>query len=289
MTLRAAPFYSVLGRVHGDRYRRLFRAGGGLALIEFTQVDGDALAIAAQILTSQGRIDEALLWADVRHVINGEAERQPFYRYVDQTGNGALAITVRRLHGLHSFRFESLFDTLMITQIEQQISLRAAQLAERWLCAWGGDSLEHGGHTYYMLPSPERLAAASVDDLIPTKITFGRMARIIDLARKVVEGEFNAAALRDAPFEVIYPAVMDLKGVGHWTAAWALIRATGRYIYLGRADVALRAAVNTYYFGQTGRVDPDVMDRLFASFGDFAGHASYYTIMRYALEKYAPV
>ena len=139
--------------------------------------------------------------------------------------------------------------------IEQQIALKMAQTAERWLLDWGGESLIYEGETYYAFPRPERIAAASVEDLTPLKITFGRMQRLIDLAQMAESLE----ALRDQPAEIAYEALIGFKGVGHWTAAWTLLRAQGHTLTSGAADVALRAAVNSYYFGLTGRADVSVV------------------------------
>ena len=56
--------------------------------------------------------------------------------------------------------------------------------------------------------------------------------------------------------------------------------------HVGVADVALRAAVNRYYFGLPGRADVALVDRTFAQYGAFSGIAAYYTLMRWAAEKY---
>ena len=50
--------------------------------------------------------------------------------------------------------------------------------------------------------------------------------------------------------------------------------------------MALRAAVNHYYFGQSGRADVPMVDQTFARYGAFSGIAAYYTLMRWASEKY---
>jgi DNA-3-methyladenine glycosylase II len=153
-----------------------------------------------------------------------------------------------------------------------------AQAAERWLLAWGGETVEYEGATYYAFPRPERIAAATLDDLTPLKITFGRMQRLIDLARAAETLE----ALRDQPAEIVYQALVGYKGIGHWTAAWTLIRAQGRFAYVGVNDVALRAAVNAYYFGLSGRADAALVEQTFARYGEHAGMAAFYTIMRWA-------
>ena len=55
---------------------------------------------------------------------------------------------------------------------------------------------------------------------------------------------------------------------------------------IGSADVALRAAVNHYYHGLPGRADVAVVEQTFAQYGEFAGLAAFYTIMRWAFDRY---
>ncbi|MDX2160830.1 MAG: hypothetical protein SF162_05850 [bacterium] len=288
LTVRAAGIMSVVGRAEAGRYRRLFRAGDGLALIELTDESTapEQPAVRAILIAESGMVDHAALWADVRHWLNPDADRRAFHAYA--AADRTLGALVAPLHGMHPFRFERVFDALMATMIEQQISLRAAQLAETWLCAWGGHTLTHDGVQYAVFPRMSQIAAASVEALKPLKITFGRISRLIEIARLGMSGQIDFAALRAAPFDVVYPALMALKGVGHWTAAWTIIRACGLPVYIGRADVALRAAVNRAFFDQPGRADPDTMDALFAAFGAHAGDAAYHTIIAYALERYSP-
>ena len=118
--------------------------------------------------------------------------------------------------------------------------------------------------------------------MTPLKITFARMQRLIDVARAAESLE----ALRDQPTETAYQALVGLKGVGHWTASWTLIRAQGHYAYVGAADVALRAAVNHYYFGERGRAAVPLVDETFARYGAYSGVAAFYTLMRWAAERY---
>jgi DNA-3-methyladenine glycosylase II len=168
-----------------------------------------------------------------------------------------------------------------VTIIEQQIALAAAQRGERWLVGWAGDCIEYKGEHFYTFPRRERLAAATVDDLTPLKITFIRMARLIDLALT-----FDPEPLRALPHEAAYRALVALKGVGHWTAAWTLMRGANQPVYVGSADVALRAAVNHYWHGAKGRADTAATDALFARFGAFGGLAAFTTLMRWALDRY---
>ncbi len=279
-TIHAARGLYVMGEIRDGAYRRAIRLGDALALIEVTSSGSvDAPQLEVSLLASTGQVDPAALWAKVRRVLNLGADLKPFYQAA--RSDPVLWQTVEGLYGLHSLQANSLFEALMLTMIEQQIALKMALARERWLLAWGGESIEFEATRYSVFPRPERIAAASVSDLTPLKITFGRMQRMIDLAAVWEQIE----PLRDQPFEAVYQTLIGFKGVGHWTAAWTLIRAQGRYAYVGAADVALRAAVNRYYFGQNGRASAAQVDQTFARYGAFSGIAAYYTLMRWAFER----
>lgn len=280
LTIEASRGLFVMGEIRDGAYRRVLRVGDTLALVEVGNIGTITdPALEARLLAASGAIDEAALWAKVRRVLNVGADLAPFYALAET--DPVLKQTVQMLYGLHSLQADSLFEALALTMIEQQIALKMAQTAERWLLSWGGDTIAYEGETYYTFPRPERIAAASVDDLTPLKITFMRMQRLIDLAKTAESLE----EIRDQPAEILYDRLIELKGVGHWTAAWALIRAQGHYPYVGAADVALRAAVNSYYHGLPGRADVALVDRTFARYGAYSGLAAYYTLMRWALKK----
>jgi DNA-3-methyladenine glycosylase II len=286
LTAYASRYYSTLGVLRAEAYQRVLRVNGIPALIEVSGAGTvDAPILHARLLTSGGPVDAAALEVAVVRLLNLNADQAPFYAFA--RAHPGVWRTVEPLYGLHTFQHDSLFESLAITIIEQQIALRMAQQGERWLIATYGESLDYQGERYYAFPTPQRLAALTVDDLKPLKITFRRMQTVIDVARREVDGETRLEALRERPAGEVYHALVRMKGVGHWTAAWAITRALGEYPYVGRADVALRAAVNAYYFGENGRADADVMDALFKEFGRFAGVIGFYTLMRWAFDRYA--
>ncbi len=280
LTIEAARGLFVMGENRAGAYRRALRVGDTLALIEVTSAGTITHpALEARLLAANGTLEEAALWAKVRRVFNVGADLAPFYALAQN--DPVLKQTVQMLYGLHSLQADSLFEALALTVIEQQIALKLAQTAERWLLTWGGEAIQYEGESYYAFPRPGKIAAASLDDLTPLKITFMRMQRLIDLAKAAETLE----ALRDQPAEIAYEKLIEFKGVGHWTVAWTLIRAQGHYPYVGAGDVALRAAVNAYYFGQTGRADVPLVDQVFAKYGAYSGLAAYYTLMRWALKR----
>jgi DNA-3-methyladenine glycosylase II len=269
------------------RYRRLLRVGDALALVELegAHEGEDGAHMLVRVLAARGDVDMQVLRAEVTHMVYPAHDLTPFYFMAEE--NPYMRETVMVMWGLRLLRCTSVFEALMVTIIEQQISLKSAQRAERWLAATYGDRLTWRGEEYHTLPSAAQVALLDVEALTPLKITFIRMNRLLDIARAQASGALELEALRDAAPDTLYSRLLALKGVGHWTAAWTMTRAQGTFVYLGGADVALRAAVNHYFFGQTGRAHIPDMDAAFSTFGEFAGLACYYLILRWAFEKSA--
>ncbi|MBL8134917.1 MAG: DNA-3-methyladenine glycosylase 2 family protein [Anaerolineae bacterium] len=284
-TAAARFLYTAAQRMSDGSLRRVVRVGERLALLECRdngQVE--CPVITTRVLAADGEIDPALLEAKVLALINAGVDLHAFYHANDDP---PLRQTVVRLRGLRALGADTLFEALALTMIEQQITLKMAQVAERWLMSWAGGWLDYEGERYYTFPTPERLANATVDELAPMKITRVRMGRLITLARQITASDGSFEALRQVDAETLYPRLRAISGVGHWTAAWAMIRGIGHYAYLGNADVALRAAVNHYYFGLPGRIDRDAMDAIFARYGEHGGLAAFYVLMRWAFERYS--
>ena len=185
-------------------------------------------------------------------------------------------------------RADSMFEALVLTVIEQQIALKTAHRAERWLVEWAGNAITHEGETYYAFPTPEQIAAAEIADLIPLKITFRRMRLLIDVARAEVTGQLNIESLRDISPSSAVERLLLLHGVGRWTAAWTLARGLSGHYAVGYNDVALQAAVNQYFYGQAGRATTEVVSNTFERYGEYAGLAAYYTLLRWVFDRYPP-
>ena len=285
LTMDAARFYSVMGRRHNSAYRQIMQVGAGLALVEIGDAGTpEAPQLKARVLASQGAIEQGKLHQKLGQMLNLQVDFSPFYEFAQ--ADPVLWNTVQPVYGLRTFAADSMFEALILCIIEQQISLKMAHAAERWLLAWAGERMEYEGETYYAFPTPERLAATTVEDLKPLKITFQRMARILEIAKGVAEGKLDLEGLRNLPPSEAYAALRQIKGVGHWTAVWAMIQGLGHYANFGSADVALRAAVNHYFYGETGKAAHDVVDALLARYHPFDGMVAFHTIMRWALENY---
>ncbi len=277
----------VMDIPRGGEYWRALHVGEQVALVRVCShrtVNDPRLDV--HLVAASGPVDAEVILAKLRHLLSTDEDLNPFYTCARE--DAALWETVEPLQGLRFIRAESVFEGLMVTIIEQQIALTAAQRAERWLVEWAGNCIVHDGAAYYAFPRPSRIAAAQVADLIPLKITFRRMQLLIDLAQQTVSGQFDPEALRETTPQIAFDSLIRLRGIGRWTAAWTLTRGLSGHYAVGYNDVALQAAVNRYFYGQPGRAASQVVSETFEPYGEYASLAAFYTLMRWVFERYVP-
>ena len=116
----------------------------------------------------------------------------PFYEAV-KSDRIMLQIT-RRLWGLHSPSTATVFEALVDSIIEQQISLKAAWSMQRRLIETFGGALTLRGRTYFAFPVPEKLAAASIEQLRACGLS-GRKAEYVQGVAKLVAGRAGPGEL----------------------------------------------------------------------------------------------
>jgi len=266
-------------------YWRALRSGDGLALVRVTsQGTVESPVLDVHLIAEVGAIDHAALIADLSHILHIEAGRADFVALA--RGGERLWGVVEPLVGLPEWRTATIFEALMQTIIEQQIAWVTAQRAQRWLVEWAGDCILYAGASHYTFPTPAAIALATVDDLKPLKITFKRMALMIDLAGRIENGTFDLESLRANTPEAAYQHLLTVKGIGHWTAAVTLERAFGHKNWVAHNDVVLQAATNRYFYGGTGRIPGQQVVDTFAPYGKYAGLAAHYTMIRWVLHQY---
>lgn len=274
-------YHGVLDHHHNGVCYRAVQINGQNSLLRAqscSTVDAPCITVEA---IAPNPIDAHVLHTTASHIFSTDDDFTHFYTTAKQ--HPALWRVVQPLNGLHHFRSETVFEALMLVIIEQQISLYAALRAQRALVEWGNESIIHNGHTHYRFPSPEKIANAPHDDLHNIlKITHRRVDVMQQIAQNIENEPFNLESLRGKSPEEAYAHLMSIKGIGHWTAAWTLIRGLGIYTYAAHNDVALRDATANLLHNQTERISADQTAHTFAQFAPDAGLAAFYVLMRWA-------
>jgi len=129
------------------------------------------------------------------------------------------------------------FTTLARSIISQQISTAAARTIRGRLEAL----LEPGG------PTPEKLAQLSTEELRSVGVSGQKARYLLDLSEKVITGDVNLRAIGRLTDEAVIDELIQVKGIGRWTAQMFLIFSLGRLDIFPHDDLGVRSAIRKAY------------------------------------------
>ncbi|MDT4896690.1 MAG: DNA-3-methyladenine glycosylase [Acidobacteriota bacterium] len=198
-------------------------------------------------------------------------------RFRAQVAGDALMSKLEAVHrGLHMACWPDLFEALVISILLQQISTAVAMTLKRRFVEKFGESLMIAGETFHAFPRAAALATMNVDDLRALGLSGAKAISIIELARRMSGGELDEDELERLNNESLMARLTQLRGIGRWTAEWALMLHFGRTDVFPAGDLALRGFVVKYY--NDGRLMTEREIRALAQmrWGKWASYAAVY-------------
>jgi len=175
-----------------------------------------------------------------------------------------------RFPGLRPVVQPDLFTALVRSVTAQQLSLRWAAVIRGRLAESFGDRHDLGGDWVRSL-SRVRLAAAQPEDLRALQLSNRQSGTIIAIARASLNGELDQSALASMPDHGVIEHLVQLHGIGRWSAEWILARTFGRPVVVA-GDLGVRKAVGREYLGVALATEDEVR-RVTAHWGASAGVA----------------
>ena len=175
-----------------------------------------------------------------------DQDLRPFYDAV--TGDPVLADVVNDFYGYHNTRTASVYEALVQAVMGQQIATNVARIIRSLLVENYGVRATIVGREWYAFPRSQSLAIAEVDDLRQLKLSYRKAEYIQGIARAAMESGDDLDGIHDLEDDEVVKRMIAMRGVGHWTAQWVLVRALARPDGFPIGDLALRRTVSSLYF-----------------------------------------
>ncbi|MFN8483419.1 MAG: DNA-3-methyladenine glycosylase [Anaerolineae bacterium] len=149
-----------------------------------------------------------------------------------------LAPVIGRIGALRMRLHDDYFGSLVSAIISQQLSGKAAQTIEdRFRAAFGA------GRPF----TAANVAAMPVEEMRAAGLSEAKARYLRDLGERVASGELDLTHLASMDDEEIITRLVEVKGIGRWTAEMFLIFSLGRLDVLPVDDLGLRKAVMGLY------------------------------------------
>ena len=171
--------------------------------------------------------------------------------------------------GIHLTRRSDPFTTLARAIVGQQISVKAAQaIWERVAAAAGATG------NPVRLPA-ERMARMRLPSLMRAGLSTRKAEYLRDLARHFASGQLDPAQWPALSDEALIDALVDVKGIGRWTAEMFLIFHELRPDVYPLDDIGLQKAIALHYFAGRRRAR-STLERLGRRWRPYRSVATWY-------------
>jgi DNA-3-methyladenine glycosylase II len=151
----------------------------------------------------------------------------------------------RELWGLKNPTTPTVFEALVDSIVEQQISLKVANSLENRIIKKFGAALDLEGAIYFAYPTPQQLTSVSIEEFRQCGLSFRKGEYIKGASTLIAEGKLNLEELKNyESSEQIIRELDKIRGIGVWTAELTIVRGMQRLEALPADDLGLKRVIS---------------------------------------------
>jgi DNA-3-methyladenine glycosylase II len=241
----------VVDRVQPNNYQRLLTVDGQRALATVTD-QGTTTKPLLQVELQGSRkadLDRPEFVAQLRHILCTNLDLKPFYRLARK--DDLLTLIVSRFRGLKLPASPTVFESLVMAVLSQQVNLTFTYSIKKELVETFGEKWSVNGETYYAFPQPERFAVETEESLLRFRLSRAKAGTLVRLGQAFASGALQEEELTALPDEGVIERLMQIKGIGRWSAEIALLRGLARVDAFPGGDLGVVKYVAQGLLGKT--------------------------------------
>ncbi len=269
---------NIVDRWDGGTYRRVLVIHESPVEVAVTQngsADHPRLAVTvvgARLVLETRAIIRQLLTT----MLGLRTNLQPFYQLAAK--DRRLAPLVQQFRGLKPPRFPSVFEALVNAISCQQLSLTVGIELLNRIVVQCGPALSLGNYRQHAFPRSEDLLRTKAPTFRHLGFSYSKAKFLLALSREIVEGNFVPEQLHPVDNGSAVEDLMNLQGVGRWTAEYVLLRGLGRIDTFPGDDVGARNRLASW-LGLEGLLDYDGVKRAVVRWHPYAGLVYFHLLL----------
>ncbi|MGV3488415.1 MAG: DNA-3-methyladenine glycosylase family protein, partial [Tuberibacillus sp.] len=182
---------------------------------------------------------------------------------------------VHRYRGFRIVGITDLFEAMTWAVIGQQINLPFAYTLKRRMVEAYGQHITYNDENYWLYPTPERMAEATVQELTALQFTGRKAEYIIDIAKMITKGELLKDHLNHEDAETTLKRLISIRGIGQWTAQYVMLRCLKIPTAIPMTDVGLQNDIKAQ-LKMKRKPTIDEIERLADGWDGWQAYATFY-------------
>jgi DNA-3-methyladenine glycosylase II len=279
--LRRRP-HNIVDRWDGEDYRRALVLGEEVVEVAVRQEgppEQPGLLVRASAPASRLGLKEArtAITSALERLLGLRIRLDDFYALAER--DARLASLARRFKGLKPPRYPSLFEALANAITCQQITLTLGihmlnRIAQRW-----GPGVLASGEAACAFPTPEVLRRVRPQSLRGLGLSTAKAVALVGAARALAARAFDEEQLASLDDAAAVESLMELRGIGRWSAEYALLRGLGRLNLFPSAD---SGALNNLgrFLGRKGPLGAEQGRRVLRRWDPYGGLVYFHLLLQ---------
>lgn len=214
----------LLHRVEGEAVYKLVIHEGEKILFKITSSD-DHLVVGFPIAEPREDIKKKIEhyiieWFDL------DKDLKPFYAMA--ANDPFLSHLTKQHYGYRIVGQPDLYESLVWAVLGQQINLSFAYTLKQQFVREFGKKLVYADKEYFLFPEPGIVAHLTMEDLLMIQFSRQKARYTIGISEAFLDGTISKEKLKGLSLVEAKEKLMKIKGIGNWTANYALMK-TFRY------------------------------------------------------------
>lgn len=210
----------LLHKVIDDRIEKALRIEGTIIIFS---IHYDKEDLVVEFLNTKATVAQATeVVKYIREWLDLDTDLKPFYAMCQK--DKLLKGLVESFYGYRIVGQPDLFESIVWAVLGQQINLPFAYTLKQKFVEQFGEVLTLKEEFYYLFPTPEVVSKLTADQLLPLQFSRQKAAYTINIAKAFAEGRVSKEKLIGLPLKDAKELLMGIKGIGNWTANYALMK-----------------------------------------------------------------
>jgi DNA-3-methyladenine glycosylase II len=202
-----------------------------------------------------------------------ENDLKPFYKSVKN--DSLLGPLVKKFFGYRIIGQPDLFESIIWAVIGQQINLQFAYTLKSRFVEHFGERLFWNNESFYLFPNPQLVGGLDPQILLKHQFSTQKAKYIVGIAEEFASGNITKEKIGELNFTEAKERLMAVKGIGNWTANYALMKTFRYKEAFPLEDAGIHNAIKNLK-GMTRKPTLDEVKRIFRNYKGWEAYATLY-------------